>query len=264
MPVPLFVVDAFADRPFTGNPAAVCLPDGPPDEVWMTNLASEMNLSETAFAWPEADGYRLRWLTPTVEVKLCGHATLATAHTLWDTDRVKAGGMIRFHTKSGVLTATKSGDLIELDFPAQPMSPCPTDAAVLAALGLPSALAYGLNGTDALVVVATERELISLSPDFPALASAKVRGVIVTAKAERPGVDFVSRFFAPGSGVDEDPVTGSAHCCLTPYWGGVLGLAEMTGYQASKRGGTIHVQLVHDRVKLAGRAFTITRGECVV
>lgn len=264
MSVPLFVVDAFANRPFAGNPAAVCLPPGPPDEAWMKNLAAEMNLSETAFAWTEADGYRLRWLTPAVEVKLCGHATLATAHTLWETGRVPATEPIRFHTKSGVLSAVKAGDLVELDFPAQPATLGPADAAVLAALGITKATAYGHNDTDAFVVVPAERDVLNLAPDFRALAAANVRGVIVTAKADRPGVDFVSRFFAPGSGIDEDPVTGSAHCCLAPYWAGVQGKLEMTGYQTSKRGGTVRVTVVGDRVKLAGRAFTISRGECVV
>jgi PhzF family phenazine biosynthesis protein len=264
MPVPLYVVDAFADRPFTGNPAAVCPLDGPRPDEWLRNVAMEMNLSETAFVWPEGDGFRLRWLTPAVEVDLCGHATLAASHVLWDTGRVPAGRTIRYATRSGTLSAEPRDGLIELDFPARPATLGPVDETVAGALGA-SPVAYGLNGMDAFVVVADEAEVRRLKPDFRRLGTVGVRGVIVTAQAH-PGrdYDFVSRFFAPGSGIDEDPVTGSAHCCLAPYWAERLGRTELTGYQASQRGGTVRVRLVGNRVKLGGRAFTITRGELLI
>lgn len=264
MPVPLYVVDAFADRPFAGNPAAVCPLDGPRPDEWLRNVAMEMNLSETAFIWPEGAGYRLRWLTPAVEVDLCGHATLATAHVLWETGRAPAGRTIRFETRSGTLTAEPRDGLIELDFPARPATLGPIDQAVTAALGA-KPVAYGLNGMDALAVMSHEAEVRRLQPDFRTLGQVGVRGVIVTAQAEAgKNYDFVSRFFAPGSGIDEDPVTGSAHCCLSPYWGERLGKSEMIGYQASKRGGTVRVRLVGDRVKLGGKAITVTKGELLV
>ena len=264
MPVPLYVVDAFADRPFAGNPAAVCPLDGPRPEEWLRNVAMEMNLSETAFVWPEGDNFRLRWLTPAIEVDLCGHATLAASHVLWETGRVPAGRAIRFETRSGTLTAEPRDGLIELDFPARPATLGPVDQTVVTALGT-TAVAYGLNGMDAFVVVANEVEVRRVRPDFRQLGKVGVRGVIVTAQAEADkNYDFVSRFFAPGSGVDEDPVTGSAHCCLAPYWGERLGKTEMTGYQASKRGGTVRVRLVGNRVKLGGKAITVTRGELLV
>ena len=264
MPVPLYVVDAFTDRPFAGNPAAVCPLDGPMPEDWLRNVAMEMNLSETAFVWPEGDGYRLRWLTPAVEVDLCGHATLAASHVMWETGRVPAGRTIRFETRSGMLTAEPRDGLIELDFPARPAALGPIDQTVADALGTNPA-AYGLNGMDAFVVVASEAEVRRLRPDFRQLGTVGVRGVIVTAEADagKP-YDFVSRFFAPGSGIDEDPVTGSAHCCLAPYWGERLGKTEMTGYQASKRGGMVRVRLAGNRVKLGGTAVTMTRGELLV
>lgn len=264
MPVPLYVVDAFADRPFAGNPAAVCPLDGPRPDEWLQNVAMEMNLSETAFVWPEGDGYRLRWFTPVVEVDLCGHATLAASHVLWETGRVPSGRTIRFETRSGTLTAEPRGGLIELDFPAKPATLGSVDETVVAALGT-KANAYGLNGMDAFVVVANEAEVRRLQPDFRQLCNVGVRGVIVTAQADAgTDYDFVSRFFAPGSGIDEDPVTGSAHCCLAPYWGERLGKTEMMGYQASTRGGTIRVRLVGSRVKLGGTAITVTRGELLV
>ena len=263
MSAPLYVVDAFADRPFAGNPAAVVPLDDPPAENWMKRIALEMNLSETAFVWPEVDGFRLRWLTPAVEVDLCGHATLAASHVLWETGRVKRESPIRFHTRSGALSAAISGELIELDFPAKPATMTAPDPAVLAALGT-TAIEYGLYGTDALVVVETELQVVKMTPDFRKLAAVGVRGVIVTAKSNTPDRDFVSRFFGPGVGIDEDPVTGSAHCCLGPYWGQQLGKKELIGYQASPRGGTVRVRLVGDRAMLGGRAFTIVRGEIVV
>lgn len=264
MPVPLYVVDAFADRPFAGNPAAVCPLDGPRPEDWLKNVAMEMNLSETAFLWPDGDGYRLRWLTPSVEVDLCGHATLASSHVLWETGRVPAGRTIRFETRSGTLTAEPRDGLIELDFPARPATLGPVDDTVAGALGV-SPVSYGLNGMDAFAVLSSEADVRRLTPDFRRLATVGVRGVIVTAQADTGiAYDFVSRFFAPGSGIDEDPVTGSAHCCLAPYWADRLGRTELTGFQASKRGGTVRVRLVGNRVKLGGKAFIVTRGELVV
>jgi PhzF family phenazine biosynthesis protein len=260
MPIPLLQIDAFADRPFTGNPAAVCLLDAPRDARWMQDVALEMNLSETAFLHPEAEDYRLRWFTPAVEVDLCGHATLASAHALWELGRLPADQPARFHTRSGLLTATRRSDAIVLDFPATPPEPCPPPSGLMEALGARPRW-VGKNRFDYLVEVESEEALRGLRPDFAGLARLPVRGVIVTAAATTAGFDFVSRFFAPGSGIAEDPVTGSAHCCLAPFWGGRLGKEEMTGYQASARGGVVGVRIAGARVHLIGRAITVFRGE---
>jgi predicted PhzF superfamily epimerase YddE/YHI9 len=257
--VPLIQVDAFTDKPFGGNPAAVCLLDSRRDERWMQNVAREMNLSETAFLSPRADGYDLRWFTPTVEVDLCGHATLASAHALWETGRLAKDATARFHTKSGLLTCSRKGFWIEMDFPSKPAN----DAA--APPGLVEALRAKPRNTarshyDWLVEVGSEEEVRSLAPDFALLRTVDARGVIVTSRA-RGGFDFVSRFFAPAAGVDEDPVTGSAHCCLAPYWRQRLGKDEMVGWQASARGGEVRMRVVKDRVLLSGQAVTVLRGE---
>ena len=265
MALPLLQIDAFADRPFTGNPAAVVLLDGPRDSAWMQAVAMEMNLSETAFVEPRGDAFGLRWFTPAVEVALCGHATLASAHALWETGRLSRTEVARFHTKSGVLTATLagggSGARIELDFPQRP-------AERLAEMGdLPRALGAQVlelhrSREDSLALVESEAVVRALTPDLAALKPLGARGIIVTAAAEAGSAyQFVSRFFGPGVGIDEDPVTGSAHCVLAPFWGARLGLAEMTGYQASRRGGMVGLALVADRVKLRGRAVTVSRGE---
>jgi len=256
----LLQVDAFTDTAFKGNPAAVCILDRERDAAWMQDVAKEMNLSETAFLLHHADGFGLRWFTPSVEVALCGHATLASAHALWEERVLETDA--RFHTLSGLLTATRNGDLIELDFPAKAEENADAPALLLESIGA-KPVYVGRNQFDYLIEVETEDELRALNPDHARLRTIPVRGVIVTSRSSDPRFDFVSRFFAPGSGVDEDPVTGSAHCALTPYWAKKLGKTEMTAYQASARGGVVHVRLAGDRVKLGGRAVTILRGELV-
>ena len=255
-------VDAFASRPFSGNPAAVCVLPAPQDERWMQDVAREMNLAETAFLLPENEGYRLRWFTPTVEVALCGHATLASAHVLWEEGRLPAGRQARFHTQSGLLTADRRGEWIELDFPATPPASAPAPPGLATALGEGVTPRWvGRSKFDYLVELDSEDAVRSLKPDLAALERVDARGIIVTSRATTPGFDFVSRFFAPRSGVPEDPVTGSAHCALTPFWSERLDRTEMTAYQASPRGGVIRVRLAGDRVTLAGQAVTVLRGE---
>lgn len=252
-------VDAFTDHPFGGNPAAVCILPEAPEEGWMRNVAMEMNLSETAFLVPEEDGYRLRWFTPTVEVDLCGHATLASAHVLWETGQLAAGQQARFYTKSGLLTADQRGEWIELDFPIKPQAKADPPSYLVEALGIQPKY-VGKNKFDYLVEV-EESEVHSIKPNFSLLKTIPVRGVIVTAASRNPSFDFVSRFFAPGSGIDEDPVTGSAHCALTPFWAERLKKTEMMAYQASPRGGVLKVSLHGDRVRIAGKAITVLHGD---
>jgi PhzF family phenazine biosynthesis protein len=256
----IYQVDAFTNRPFSGNPAAVCLLDGAAEENWMQNVAAEMNLAETAFLHPEGDGFRLRWFTPQVEVELCGHATLASAHVLWESRRLPGGQEARFYTASGLLTANQIGDWIELDFPAKPGVSAEPPKGLIEALGV-EPLAVVRSQFDYLIEVESESAVRSLAPDFSRLASVKTRGVIVTARSESDAFDFVSRFFAPAVGIDEDPVTGSAHCCLAPYWSLLLGKTSFNAYQASRRGGVLQVRLVGDRVRLAGQAVTVLTGE---
>jgi PhzF family phenazine biosynthesis protein len=262
MPQSVIQVDAFSDRPFAGNPAAVCIMDAPADEGWMQRVAAEMNLSETSFLHPEKDGWSLRWFTPQVEVQLCGHATLAGAHVLWEEGRLAADEEARFHTASGVLTAVRQGEWISMDFPAQP------DEQIEAPEGLEQALGVrpryvGRSRFDLLVEVDTEDVVRALAPDFGLLAGVDARGVIVTAQGTDTRFDFVSRFFAPRVGIAEDPVTGSAHCVLAPFWARRLQRDEMTAYQASRRGGVVKVRAAGDRVVLAGHAVTVMRGELV-
>lgn len=261
MPQSVIVVDAFTDRPFAGNPAAVCLLPGPANEDWMQSVAQEMNLSETAFLHPrlEGDGYALRWFTPQVEVDLCGHATLASAHLLWSEGILDPETPARFLTRSGWLSASKAGDWIELDLPSKPVRPGEPPADLASALGCPIEFA-AFNAFDCLAEVASEEIVRGLRPDSNALRKIPVRGVIVTARSSDPQFDFVSRFFAPNAGVEEDPVTGSAHCCLAPYWAEKLGKTEFLAYQASRRGGILRVRLESDRVILGGRAVTMLRG----
>jgi len=253
-------VDAFTDRAFAGNPAAVCMLTAAAHPDWMQRLAGEMNLSETAFLHPEADGYRLRWFTPNVEVPLCGHATLASAHVLWESGRLVAGATARFHTASGELRAVQTADGIELDFPARHAAPVEPPPALLPALGLGTARYVGQNVLDYLVEMESEAELRALTPDFGRLRAMPVRGVIVTCRSATPDFDIVSRFFAPGVGVNEDPVTGSAHCCLGPYWQQRLGRNSLRAFQASARGGVLGVRMSGDRVFLSGRAVIVMRG----
>jgi PhzF family phenazine biosynthesis protein len=265
MSIPIYQVDAFTEKPFSGNPAGVCVLPQPADEAWMQSVAMEMNLSETAFVVRQEDGaFGLRWFTPTVEVALCGHGTLATSHILYETGILKSDEVARFHTKSGLLQARQVNGLIELDFPSTPAEDCDTPDELLDALGLTSALYIGQPRFDYLIEVQSEAELRSLTPDFGRLRSLDIRGVMVTAKSDRAEFDFVSRFFGPGSGIDEDPVTGSAHCALAPYWAKKLGKNKLTAYQASTRGGKLLCTLVGDRVKLAGRALTVLAGELTV
>lgn len=259
MSLPLVHVDAFTATPFAGNPAAVCVLDAPREAPWMQAVAAEMNLPETAFVVAQADGFGLRWFTPTVEVDLCGHATLASAHALWEDGRLPLAAAARFHTKSGLLTATRRGDWIELDFPAEPAAAAEPPAALPAALGVPARWT-GRNRLDWLVEVDSAATVRRLTPDLGRLAEVPGRGVIVTAPGDDGRHDFVSRFFAPRAGIPEDPVTGSAHCCLGPFWAARLGRAELTGYQASRRGGTVRVRVAGARTLLAGQAVTVFRG----
>lgn len=253
-------VDAFTDQPFAGNPAAVCLLPSPRDAIWMQQVAREMNLAETAFLVRRADRFDLRWFTPTTEIDLCGHATLASAHVLWEERHLDSGDTARFHTRSGVLSASRRSDLIWLDFPATPAHPATRSPELESGLGV--TIKYlGRTAFDYLVEVASEADVRSLAPDLSALARLPVRGVVVTARSHDGTHDFVSRFFAPGSGVPEDPVTGSAHCGLGPFWASRLGRDELVGYQASARGGTVRVRLDGDRVHLGGHAVTVLRGE---
>jgi PhzF family phenazine biosynthesis protein len=256
----IFQVDAFTDEPFSGNPAAVCLLPGPVEAQWMQKVAREMNLSETAFVWRLDEGFGLRWFTPAVEVELCGHATLASAHILWETGLLAPEEPATFHTLSGLLTASKDSGGIEMNFPATPAEPTGAPSELIEALGVEPRY-VGRNIFDYLVEIGSEEKVRNLKPNFPLLRDLPIRGVVVTSVASSPGFDFVSRFFAPRVGVDEDPVTGSAHCCLGPFWADRLGKTEMVAYQASERGGTVRVRVDGDRVYLGGRAITVLRGE---
>jgi PhzF family phenazine biosynthesis protein len=259
MRTPLFWVDAFTDTPYRGNPAAICLLDAAIDETAMQQLAFELGLAETAYVVGRPDGdYDLRWFTPTVEIPLCGHATLAGAHTLFETGR--AQDSVTFHTMSGPLTCTRTGDHIEMDFPAAPPTTVATPDGLLDALGLADAVAVLDNKQWYIVEVADPAVVEGLVPDLRRLETI-VDGASVTARSDRDGVDIVSRVFGPGVGVDEDAVTGSVHCALTPYWAAKLGTTELVAYQASARGGTLHCRLEGDRVFLAGPAVTVLRGE---
>lgn len=264
-PLRLIQVDAFTATPFAGNPAAVCLLDPPRDDAWLQAVAAEMNLAETAFLWRRDDGFALRWFTPTVEVPLCGHATLASAHALWDSGLLGAGDPARFHTASGELRAWREGEWIGLDFPARPPSGAAVPASVCAALGA-EAVDSATNVTCHVVELASAAAVRALTPDLRALAAASPQvGVAVTSRADRTPYDIVSRFFAPAHGIDEDPVTGSAHCALGPYWAPRLGKRELLAYQASRRGGTVRlvVEPTPGRVHLFGQAVTVLRGELV-
>ena len=264
MTQPIHFVDAFTDTVFAGNPAAICVLRSPAEADWMQTVAAEMNLSETAFlvprADPVADGYDLRWFTPAHEVDLCGHATLASAHVLWRTGALDESATARFHTRSGLLTAAQADGWIDLDFPAEPMETVDDPGGLADSLGV-EALWVGRNRMDYMVEVASENAVRGLAPDLNKLAQVETRGVIVTAAGDDPDVDFVSRFFAPRYGVNEDPVTGSAHCALAPFWGARLGRDRMTARQISPRGGVVRVAVVGDRVRLSGQAVTVMRGE---
>jgi PhzF family phenazine biosynthesis protein len=256
-------VDAFTNTPFAGNPAAVCVLDAPQSDAWMQNVAQEMNLSETAFLLRQEDGYRLRWFTPAVEVPLCGHATLASAHVLWSEGHLKPDELAQFDTQSGRLTAKRSGDWIELNFPANLSRPTIAPDALTAALeGVPCKTVLE-NSLGYFVELHMEAAVRTLTPNFAAMRSLPVAHVIITSQANAGSeFDFVSRFFAPGMGIDEDPVTGAAHCCLAPFWRDRLQKDQFVAYQASSRGGVVKVYYDGgDRVLLSGQAVTVMRGE---
>jgi PhzF family phenazine biosynthesis protein len=260
--VPCFIVDAFTSRPFGGNPAAVCWLDREASDAWMQRVAAEFNLSETAFVRERNGRLHLRWFTPSTEVDLCGHATLATAHALWTSGLALVDPLV-FDTKSGLLTCRRDGELIELDFPATPATPCDTPADLVESLGVDPSF-VGRTLYDYFVVVRTADEVRNATPDFARLAKVNCRGAIVTAKSDTPDADFVSRFFAPAVQVNEDPVCGSAHCAMGPYWVEQLQRTELRARQVSARVGEIRVRLVGDRVLLGGRAVMTVRGELAI
>jgi PhzF family phenazine biosynthesis protein len=260
MTVPIYQVDAFTSEVFKGNPAAVVLLNAPAEVEWMRNVAGEMNLSETAFVIPVAEGYGLRWFTPQAEVELCGHATLASAHVLWESGLVLPSAKIRFNTLSGWLRASKNGDWIELDFPSATVTPGDVSEEIIAALGpVPEIVMH--SGEKWLLEYPDERDIYAMSPDFAALKSRTGRGLIVTARSEKPGIDFVSRYFAPWIGIDEDPVTGSSHTILGPYWSEKLHKNHLTAYQASARGGLLKVRVSGERTYISGQAITVFSGQ---
>jgi PhzF family phenazine biosynthesis protein len=253
-------VDAFTNTAFAGNPAAVCILAAPREDAWMQSVAREMNLSETAFLLKRKDGFDLRWFTPTIEVDLCGHATLASAHVLWQDGYLEAGEAARFHTRSGLLTAVRAKDWIELDFPATPAEATDAPPGLMEALGVTPRW-LGRSPFDYLLEISDEATLRALTPDFGALRRIQMRGVIVTALSESTQCDFVSRFFAPAAGIDEDPVTGSAHAALVPYWSNRLGRDQFVAHQVSARGGVVRGAVRGDRVVLGGQAVTVLSGE---
>lgn len=282
--IPVMVVDAFTSEPFHGNPAGVVLLERPRSESWMQAFAAEMKHAETAFLVPEEGGFHLRWFTPVREVDLCGHATLASAHALWETGTLQPGHEARFRTRSGMLGAKQTDAGIEMDFPACPPKPveeCLPDSdqgtdlvGEVAAKAMGGAVCelifkglrarggfVGYNGIDYLVELGSEAEVRGLKPDFGTLAKLETRGVIATGPAEEgKRHHFVSRFFAPAFGIDEDPVTGSAHCALGPFWAEKLGKKDLVGHQLSPRGGIVKVSVRGDRVALIGKAVTVIRG----
>lgn len=254
--VPLFWVDAFSERPFAGNPAAVCLLERPADEGWMRSLANELGLSETAYVWPQDGALSLRWFTPASEVDLCGHATLAAAHALRAAGRAAEGGTVVFTTRSGLLSARLDGDLIELDLPADPPAALPPHEAPAGLRAVASARGRG----DLMVELADAAAVREVVPDLGAIADLGVRAVYVTAAGDEDGIDYVLRVFAPAVGIDEDPVTGSAQCLLGPYWAGRLGRTELAAAQLSRRGGRLRVTVKGERVGVAGRAVIVLEG----
>lgn len=259
----LQLVDAFSERPFAGNPAAVCVLSEPRPDAWMQQLAFELGYSETAYV-REAEGgaFSLRWFTPKVEVPLCGHATLASAHVLWNMGRVK--GPIVFHTLSGALTCEQEGGSIYLDLPRTEAQDAPPPVGLLPALRCARPVTVQRAGGNFLIELADEDGVRAAEPDFRALARVEAGAVMITAPSDDPAFDFVSRFFAPAKGIDEDPVTGSAHCALAPYWGERLGKARLRARQLSARGGVLEVELRGQRVRIGGRATTVLTGTVVV
>lgn len=260
MAIAFYLVDAFADQLFAGNPAVVCPLPSWPEERWLQDVAAEMNQSATAFVVKNETGFDLRWFTPKVEVAVCGHATLASAHALWQQGLANPSQEIQFSTKGGFLKAARRGDEIELDFPLAPAEATEPPADLLPSLGV-TAKYVGRNKFDYLVEVESEALLRQLSPDFTGLKNIAVRGAIVTARSSDPRFDFVSRFFAPAVGINEDPVTGSAHCCLGDFWHKRLRKNDLRAFQASARGGAMRVRVEGERVFLGGKAVTVAGGE---
>lgn len=258
----IYIVDAFTNKPFSGNPAAVCILEQPQYDAWMQKVASEMNLSETAFLYKEHEGYTLRWFTPTVEINLCGHATLASAHILWETGAEDPSKEIRFYTRSGALTAKQTSDGIQLNFPSEPDEPCEAPALLEQALGVPL-LYVGKNRFDYIVEVESEDVVRELKPDLQLLEQIGSRGILVTSRSKLPEYDFVSRCFFPAEGIPEDPVTGSAHCCLAPFWQRRLQKEHFHAAQLSSRGGNLTVAIKGNRILLIGHAVTVMKGQLV-
>ncbi len=261
MMIKIFTVDAFADTPFTGNPAAVCIPDIEMSDLLMQKIAFEMNLSETAFLTKRNDGFGLRWFTPESEVELCGHATLASAHILWQENIIPESHEAVFHTVyKGVLKAVKNGNEITLNFPAN--NPAVSDGIEILSKALNvNPVNVFVTDNHYLVEVSSETELRKVNPDFTLLKTLPKYGTILTCRSVNPEIDFLSRFFAPSKGVDEDPVTGSAHCVLAPYWSDKLGRKKLNAFQASERGGKLTVEISGDRVFISGKAVTVIKGE---
>ncbi len=260
MPLSITQVDAFTSEPFAGNPAGVCFLPEERSDAWKQAVAREMNLAETAFLLPRPDGWDLRWFTPVAEVDLCGHATLASAHVLWETGVLAPDETARFHTKSGLLTAVRRGDWIELDFPATPDEPVEAPPGLVASLGATPSY-VGKSIFDYLVELDSEATVRALRPDFGGLAKMGTRGVIATSRSADPAFDFVSRYFAPAYGIDEDPVTGSTHCALAPFWAQRMNKTSFRARQLSARGGVLKLELKGDRVAISGQAVTVLRGE---
>jgi PhzF family phenazine biosynthesis protein len=259
----LYLVDAFTSQPFAGNPAAVCLLSEPASPAWMLAVAAEMKHSETAFLIPNQPGFGLRWFTPLKEVRLCGHATLASAHVLWESGRLDPGQPACFDTLSGRLTAVQCGDWIEMDFPARQQQSASLPEGLAEVLGAVPRYT-GSNGQTYLLELESEQAVRGLQPDLRRLLELPVKAVIVTAPGASPAYDFVSRYFYPAGGIPEDPVTGSAHCYLAPYWASRLGKSKLSAYQASSRGGEVHLRLAGERVMLSGQAVTVMEGELYI
>jgi PhzF family phenazine biosynthesis protein len=263
MKCPIYIVDSFTEKAFRGNPAAVCFPNEGADSDWMLGVAAEMNLSETAYLKKRGEGFDLRWFTPEVEVDLCGHATLASAHILWEEGLLSENNKAFFYTKSGTLTAEKKSDQIGLNFPSKSEKEINEFGKLQKALDTDFIYA-GESGYYYIIEVKSEEDVKNLKPDFGALKNATEFGVIVTAKSLSDEYDFVSRFFAPSVGIDEDPVTGSTHCVLGPYWMKKLNKNTLRAYQASKRGGILNLRVEEAGVYIAGNAVTILKGELLI
>lgn len=259
MPLAFDLVDAFTAAPFAGNPAAVYLLERWPADGWLQRVAREMNQSETAFLVPATSGFHLRWFTPAVEVDLCGHATLASAHVLWQRGVTRAE-RLAFSTRSGTLMATRASELIELDFPLLAEQPAAAPPGLCEALGV-QPVYVGQSRHDLILELENDAQVRELRPDFTQLARIATRGVIATARSGDPAFDFVSRFFAPAAGINEDPATGSAHCCLADFWRKRLNKTTFRAFQASPRGGVICVRVAGQRAILGGQAVTVARGE---